>query len=222
MATRFLDDAARAAFKAAIEGIEATSAAEVVVALRQKSSGHLLANLVVGALSAFLALAYMLFAAHQFSLPAILVDPFVLGLGAGWLVEVLPPLKRRLVPRRHRRYAVERGAKAAFYDRGVGNTRARSGVLVYLSWLEQEAVVLADSGVPASWRDGARAQLERALAAAMPQGGAAAAAALAAAAAPLATALPRGSDDVNELPDALDESTGKAGRAAAAATGRAS
>ncbi|HRC55629.1 MAG TPA: hypothetical protein PKU97_06885, partial [Kofleriaceae bacterium] len=172
MAARFLDDAARAAFKEAIEALETASSIEVVVALRRQSSGNLLPNLVVGCAAAFFALAYMLYAKHQFSLLAILIDPFVLGLGLGLVVELVAPLKRRLSPRGRRRFAVERGAKAAFYDRGVANTRARTGVLIYLSWMEQDAVVLADSGVPAAWRDGARGELERKLAAAMPHGGA--------------------------------------------------
>ncbi len=204
MATRFLDDAARAALKAAIESIEADSSAEVVIALRRQSSGHLLANLVFGAVAAFAALAYMLYAPHRFSLLSILIDPFIIGLGLGWLVEWLPPLKRRLVPAARRRYAVERGAKATFFDRGVANTRGRSGVLVYLSWLEQQAVVLADSGLPATWRDGPRQALEAELSAAMAAGGVAVARVLQSAGPLLAEAAPRSADDVNELPDTID------------------
>lgn len=204
MATRFLDDAARAALKAAIERIEADSSAEVVIALRRQSSGHLLANLVFGAVAAFAALAYMLYAPHRFSLASILIDPFIIGLGLGWLVEWLPPLKRRLVPAARRRYAVERGAKATFFDRGVANTRGRSGVLVYLSWLEQQAVVLADSGLPEAWRDGPRQTLEAELSAAMAAGGVAVARVLQSAGPLLAEAAPRSADDVNELPDTID------------------
>lgn len=204
MAARFLDDAARTALKEAIESIEATSSAEVVIALRRQSSGHLLANLVVGAVSAFAALAYMLYSSHRFSLLAILIDPFVIGLGLGWLVELVAPLKRRLVPAGRRRYAVERGAKATFFDRGVANTRGRTGVLVYLSWLEQRAVVLADSGLPATWQEGPRRTLEEELSAAMAAGGLAVARVLRGAAQPLAEAAPRSADDVNELPDTID------------------
>jgi putative membrane protein len=213
MATRFLDDAARAAFKEAIEAIEQASAAEVVVALRRESSGHLLANVVVGTACAFFALAYQLYSAHRFSLPSILIDPFVIGIGVGALVELVPAAKRVLVPKARRRFAVERGAKAAFYDRGVANTRGRSGVLVYLSWLERDAVVLCDSGVPASF---AAKALEARLAAAMPRGGAAVAGELRAAAESLAAAMPRGEDDINELPDALDDATVAAKKASAA------
>ena len=99
MAAKFLDDAARHAFKEAVEAIERASAVEVVVAVRQRSARYLHANLVVGALVAFAGLAAMLFANHEFALTSILVDPFAVGLGAGLLVEQVAPLKRVLTPR---------------------------------------------------------------------------------------------------------------------------
>jgi putative membrane protein len=206
MAARFLDDAARAAFQEAIEAIERSSSAEVVVALRRQSAGYLLANLILGGAAAFLSLAYMLYATHQFSLLSILIDPFVVGLAVGALVELVPPLKRLLVSASRQRAAVERGAKVAFFDRGVSNTRGRTGVLIYLSWLEGQAVVLADSGVAKAFRDGGEGgkALERKLTAAMAQSGAAVARALGELAEALAAAMPRGQDDVNELPDAVD------------------
>jgi putative membrane protein len=217
MAARFLDDVARAAFQQAIEAIEKTSSAEVVVALRRQSSGHLFANLLVGGSTAFVALAYMLYATHQFSLLSILIDPFLAGIGVGALLELVPQAKRWLVPRRRLRFAVERGAKAAFYDRGVANTRARTGILVYLSWLERDAVVLCDIGVASSLRTGGARLLEIRLAAAIPHGGAPVASELRQLAVSLAAAMPRTIDDVNELPDAVDD---QLARNAAASPGK--
>ncbi len=204
MAARFLDDAARAAFQQAIEAIERASSAEIVVAVRRQSSSHLLPNLILGGVGAFLALAYMLFSQHQFSLLSILVDPFVVGVGLGGLAELAPPVKRLLLLGGQRRAAALRSAKATFYDRGVANTRGRTGVLVYLSWLEEQAVVVCDSGVPEGFRGAGVAALERKLTAALGQGGAAVARALAGVAAELGACLPRQADDVNELPDAVD------------------
>lgn len=204
MAARFLDDAARAAFQEAIEAIERVSSAEVVVALRRQSSGHLLGNVILGGVAAFLALAYMLFSAQEFSLLSILIDPFVAGVGLGALAELVPPVKRLLVPARRRRFAVERGAKAAFYDRGVSNTRGRTGILIYLSWLEQQVVVLPDSGVAKSFRGDGHKLLEAKLTAAMSTSGEAVAKVLGEVAPLLEKSMPRGEDDVNELPDAVD------------------
>lgn len=200
MGAKFLDDAARHAFKQAIEAIESASAVEVVVAVRHRSARYLHANLVVGAVVAFVGLVAMLFSSHEFALTSILVDPFAVGLAAGGLVEQVAPLKRLLTPRGWRRREVLRAARATFVERGVHYTTGRSGVLVYVSWLEQEIVLVPDGGIRV---DLAPAMAE--LTATIPRGGAAVAACLAALAPTLAADLPHRDDDINELPDAIDE-----------------
>ena len=203
MSARFLDDEARRAFEQAIATIERESAIEVVVALRRKSARYVHANLIVGALVAFAGLAAMLFVSYRFSLFAILVDPFLVGLAAGGLVELLPAVKRLLTPFRFRDRIVHRAARATFVERGVHNTRDRSGLLVYISWLEQEVALIPDSGLVAAFTPEAIASAEATLDAAMPNGGAAVARALEELAVRMAAAMPRRPDDRNELPDAL-------------------
>ena len=203
MSARFLDDEARRAFEQAIVAIERDSAIEVVVAVRRKSARYLHANLIVGALVAFVGLAAMLFSTYLFSLTAILVDPFVVGLAAGALVELLPPVKRLLTPRAVRDRSVHRAARATFVERGVHNTIDRSGLLVYISWLEQEVALVPDSGLVTAFTPDAIAAAEAELDAVMPSGGAAVARALEQLAARMAKAMPRRPDDRNELPDAL-------------------
>ena len=200
MGAKFLDDAARHAFKQAIEAIESASAVEIVVAVRQRSARYLHANLAVGAAVAFAGLAAMLFSSHEFALTSILADPFAVGLVAGILVEQVAPLMRLLTPRAWRRRAVLRAARATFVERGVHFTTGRSGVLVYVSWLEQEVALVPDGGIKL---DLAPAMAE--LTAAIPRGGAAVAACLAALAPAFAKDLPHRDDDINELPDAIDE-----------------
>ncbi|MDX2087227.1 MAG: hypothetical protein SFX73_05230 [Kofleriaceae bacterium] len=204
MGARFLDDEASAAFKQAIETIEATSGVEVVVAVRRRSSGYLHANLIVGAVVAFAALAVMLFASYSFSLLSILVDPFAVGALAGGLVELLPQVKRWLTPGAVRHRHVSHGARAAFVDRGVHNTIDRSGLLVYISWLEQDVALVADSGLDRALTSDVLVAFEEQLTAVMPRGGVAFAQALAGLAPRFAAAVPRREGDLNELPDTLD------------------
>ena len=204
MATKFLDDEARAAFKRAVEAVEDASAVEVVVAVRRRSAAYRHANVVVGAAVAFAGLAATLFSSHAFELISILVDPFVVGLLAGATVELLPAVKRILTPRATRHATVTRAARATFVERGVHNTTGRSGLLVYLSWLEQEAVLVADSGLARELADGDLARAEAELTAAMRAGGAAVARKLEALAGAMTAAMPHRDDDVNELPDAID------------------
>jgi putative membrane protein len=199
VSAQFLDDAARAAFARAIAEIEAVSAAEVVVAFRHQSAPYRHANLIVAAVVAFVSLAVMLFVDHQFSLAAILIDPFIMALVAGLAMERLPAVKRVLTPRARRHVEVERAARATFIERGVHATRDRTGLLVYISWLEQDIALVPDIGVQLP------ADAETKLTAAMARGGAAVATELATYAKAFAESAPRRAGDINELPDALVE-----------------
>ncbi len=205
MAAGFLDDAARKSFADAVGAIEASSAVEVVIAVRARTRRWLHAHLIVGMVATWAALAFMLFADHPFALPSFLIDPLLVGAVAGALSALVPAVARALTPSRVRRRAVVEAARSTFYERGVHHTRGRTGVLVYIAVTEQMAEVVGDDGVlqtidPARWQTALRA-IDRAVAA----GGLATATQLAQLAPLCARALPRSSDDVNELPDALDD-----------------
>jgi len=203
VSARFLDDEARAAFKRAIETIENASAVEVVVAVRRRSNGYRHANVAVGAIVAFLGLTVMLYSEHAFALSSILIDPFVVALAAGLLVEVLPDLKRVLTPPARRRVHVMRAARTTFVERGVHGTGGRSGLLVYISWLEREVALVADVALARALPAEALVRMETELTAAMTSG-ARVANTLASYGGELGRAMPRTADDINELPDAID------------------
>ena len=207
MGARFLDQEARAAFKQAIEAIEDASSVEVVVAVRRRSAGYFHANLLVGAAVAFAGLAVMLFSDHAFGLVAILFDPFIVGAVAAAAVELLPGVKRVLTLPSTRRKHVAHAARATFVERGVHNTMDRSGVLVYISWLEQQIALVADSGLERAFTLEAMAAAEREVNAAMPKGGVAVARALEGYKTQLGVVMPRRAEDLNELPDAIDDET---------------
>jgi len=200
VARKFLDAAARAAFTRAVEAIEQVSAVEVVVAVRRRSAAYLHANVAVGAAIAIAGLAAMLYSDHVFALTSILIDPFVVGGVAGAVVELLPAVKRLLSPRGLRQREVLTAARATFVERGVHRTRDRSGLLVYISWLERDIALVGDAGIERALPGDAA----RTLAAAMAGGGASVARALAQLAPALAASAPRRADDTNELPDAID------------------
>lgn len=204
MATPFLDAAARAGFERAVQAIETASAAEIVIALRRRSAGYLHANVAVGAVVALAGLAAMLFSDHVFALSSILVDPFVVGALAGAAVELMPGVKRTLTPRRVRRRAVLRAARATFVERGVHHTRDRSGILLYVSALERELAMIADTGIAQQVAPDELSRVEQRLATAMASGGAAVARALEQLAPVLGAAMPCRDDDRNELPDVID------------------
>jgi putative membrane protein len=204
VSAKFLDADARAAFKRAIESIEAGSAAEVVVAVRRRSAGYRHVNVAIGLLVAFAGLAAMLFAKTEFGLLAILLDPFVVGLGVGALVELLPGVKRVLTPATVRSAHVHRAARATFVERGVHGTRDRIGLLVYISWLEQQVALVPDLGLARALPADLIGRMEAALTAEMEGGGKYVAGALERFAADLAKAAPVGEADLNELSNSID------------------
>jgi putative membrane protein len=204
VATQFLDAEARAAFARAVETIENSSAVEVVIAVRQRSGVYRHANVIVAAIVAFAGLAAMLFSEHTFGLASVLVDPFVVGALAGLLVELLPQVKRGLTSRARLHAEVQRAARATFVERGVHATTGRSGVLVYISWLEQELALVPDLGLAAQLPEDALPDAEERLRDLLAAGGAAVAAELERLAPMMGSAMPHRDDDVNELPDAID------------------
>ena len=202
MARPLLDDDAKAALLAAVRAVEARSAAEVAVAVRERSGSYLHADLIAGIVAANLVLFYQLFSPWEFSLPLIQVAPMGAGLLVGLATSITPWARRALTPRRMREAMVRTAARATFVEKGVGGTRDRTGILVYIAVLERTAEVVADLGVtkavPADRWAAATAGVATA---ARGGGGAAVAAAVAALADVLAPALPRAAEDVNELAD---------------------
>lgn len=208
MSVRWLDEPVQRAFTEAVLDIERGSAAEVVIAVRRSARRWPHVPLAVGALAAWAALGFMLYASHPFSLTAIWFDPFVAGALVGAATLLAPGLVRLLTTRAMRRRAVEEAARAAFVARGVHHTRGRTGVLVYCALSERVAVVVADDGVLRTVDAEAWRRATDAIDAALPAGGLATAAAIRALAPLLTAAVPRGADDVNELPDAVDHDLG--------------
>jgi putative membrane protein len=202
MARPFLTDAGKAALLDAVRAVEARSAAEVVVAVRERSGSYLHADLIAGIVAANLVLFYQLFSPWEFSLPLIQVAPTGIGLLVGLATSITPWARRALTPRRTREAMVRTAARATFVDKGVAGTRERTGILVYVAVLERTAEVVADLGVTrAVAAEPWTAAIARVAESAHRGDAAAVATAVAALAEVLAPALPRSVDDVNELAD---------------------
>ncbi|HZO15791.1 MAG TPA: hypothetical protein VFB62_21105 [Polyangiaceae bacterium] len=194
----FFDDAAKRRVREAVERIEASCGAEVVVAVRKRSFSYRHSHYLFGFLVALALLSALLFLPQTFD---IITWPFEIAaaFGAGALLcSIVGPLERTLTGRRAMQEQVSRAAKAAFVDLGISGTRDRSGLLIYVSVAERMASVVSDIGLSeADYRE-ARAAIEESIARidfdAFVQ-------AIERLAEPLAQAVPRRADDINELPD---------------------
>lgn len=130
----------------AVRQVERQTAGEVVVVVAERSDDYALVrggfSLGVGLLMA--QESARLWPELSPSLLLWLFSAILLGLYAlaGW-----SPLLRLLVPRVRRASSALARAQRAFLEEGVIETRARSGVLIFLSELEHEIVILADKGI---------------------------------------------------------------------------
>lgn len=203
MAKPFLTDESKAALAEAVRAVEACSSAELVVAVRPRAGSWLHADLIWGFLAGWAVLAALLYSRWEFDLVWFLLDPLLAGLLAGLAASRSDVLRRLLTRPATRRRRVETAARATFVERRIHGTTGRTGILLYVSVLEREAVFVVDVGVESlaatdAWKTAA-GEIE----AAVRQGadGTAVAALLTELRTLLSPALERSADDVDELPN---------------------
>lgn len=200
----WLGGGAKERVKRAVAALEAHTSAEVVVTVRQSSGHYLSADLAFASLVSGVAL--FVYVYHPASFADDLVPPalLLLYLASAFFCSQVPALRRLLVPARVSRENVRRAALTAFHEQRIDATAGRTGILIYVSLFEERVEVVPDLGVDtkklgaefgnavaaisSAVRGDGLSQLERGLEAMQ---------------APLARALPRAADDVNELPDGM-------------------
>jgi putative membrane protein len=199
----FFAPTARERVGEAVRAVELETSAELVVTLRPISGHYRHTDYLVGALAALALLCVFLYHPEPFEYDFL---PLELGaiFGLGALISAyFGPLRRALTSKALRAQSVRRAAREAFVDLGVSRTRARTGVLVYVSMFERRVEVVADVGVDAKAVDAASLQLVSAVEGSLFRGPSfdGFVAALRRLGPALAAALPRDDDDVNELAD---------------------
>jgi putative membrane protein len=135
------------AVERAVRDAERGTAAELIVVVARRSGSYLDVALAVGAAAAMVALLVALFAPKVFLPAAVAVEvPVVFGLVA-WLAHRTPRLLLALCPAWRVKRHVERAAASHFLDEAVHGMKARTGLLVYVSLLEETVLLLPDLGL---------------------------------------------------------------------------
>lgn len=195
----------------AIRTAEAKTSGEIYCILCRQSDDYFqaagftlaVALLICGVAAAWIAhFWWFVLDARFFSLA--LAGAFVVGLAA---LALWPALRIRFVPKSIRYRRAHRHAMAQFLSHGLGQTRDRTGVLLFVSMVERYATVIADEGIDAKvdqedWNAtvatmtdaAARGDLASGFVAAVGKAGAL-----------LAAHFPPRADDTNELPDRVVE-----------------
>lgn len=171
----------------------------MVVVVAPRSGSYADVDLMWGILAGLAALAYILHGPVLFSPELVVVNVLLVGALVWWLSRRSEPMRRLLTTASRRRAQVEEAARSVFVTRGLGATRQRTGILIYLSLLEREAVLHPDYGaqgrIPgADWNE-----VRACLTPEAPEDGLFKA--LAMLEEKLAERLPRGTEDRDELPD---------------------
>ena len=145
--TNFFDPAYQNKLDAAIQELESKSSVEFVVVIYPESNRYRDAELVGGIFLAFsiLILGFML--PHEIHIYAILFGTllgFSLGIG---MVSKIKSLKRFLLNNKRMRRYSEIMARAIFQKAHIHRTSHHTGVLLFISAFEHQAVLLWDIGV---------------------------------------------------------------------------
>ncbi len=130
-----------------VSDVEAGTSAELVLVLAHQAERYPDVPFKVGSLAGLAALVALVFLPLDFMAELLLLDfalAFCLGFAAG---RFSPRLTRLLTTARRRAAGVGRAARSSFVERGVSLTRERTGVLVFISWLERRVELLVDIGV---------------------------------------------------------------------------
>lgn len=145
-----------------VKAAESKTSGEIVVAVSAESNDYSFWELFAAVIVSLAATICMLpfserirafyeslnWTAPEWYLPAIFVfTSFFLILVLFGLFNVIPPLDRFVIPRAFRNKAVSDRAMRAFCELGVCSTRDRTGILIFVSYLERQARILADEGI---------------------------------------------------------------------------
>lgn len=148
-----------AAIERAVGEAERGTAAELIVVAAARSGSYLDVAGAIGAGFAMLVLLFALFAPVPFDPIAVAVEiPLAFGLAA-WLAHRTPGLIRAFVPAVRMRKQVERAAAEHFLAEAVHGTRRRTGLLVYISLLEEQVALVPDLGLEGRIPNAAWAEL---------------------------------------------------------------
>jgi uncharacterized protein len=190
---------------AAIRAAEEKTAAQILCVIARACAGY---RLIPVAWAAIVSFAVPLALIYLTSWPAAVIYVIQLAVFiATALVLSVPMIRFRIVPKQRMRRRVHSEAIRQFFAQGVHNTTQRCGLLIFASVAEDQAEIVADSGINAKVKSDACADAIATLVAAIKVGRLADGfvAAIELCAGELAESAPSGELKSHELPDRVIE-----------------
>lgn len=139
--------------KAAVNEAESKISGEIVPVIVAKSGHYTIANYKASLIASTLAFVLIIFFDRY--VPSLAIyDPMriffvvaAVGAFAALVTHYSDPLKRLLIEQKHKDHATRQRAENAFLEEEVFNTRQRTGIMIFISFLEHEVIVMADTGI---------------------------------------------------------------------------
>lgn len=141
--------------KAAVHEAESKISGEIVPVIVSKSGHYTIANYKASVFAG--AFAFLLLIIFDRYVPTLAIydrDPLLIfftvasaGALAALATHYIHPLKRLLIEQKHKDNATRQRAENAFLEEEVFNTRQRTGIMIFISFLEHEVIVMADTGI---------------------------------------------------------------------------
>jgi putative membrane protein len=153
MIERYFGDEARARVAEAVRRAEALSRGQIVPVVVEKSDPYPEARFRGAIGLAAIATGIVLALSSPLSLVELALLQLAAGI-AGALAASWDPIERRLAGRRALEEAARARAMRAFHEHGLHRTEEGTGVLVFASLFEHQAVVLGDRGIHAKMGEG--------------------------------------------------------------------
>lgn len=144
----FLTDSDKLQLRAAIRAAEAKTGGEIVTVIARASGDYFYYPTLWAALLAILAPLAPIALDVSFA-PLGIVELQLLVFASLALVLRWPPIKLKLIPRTVKQQYCARRAREQFLAQNLHTTRARTGVLLYVSVAEHYVELLADAGINA-------------------------------------------------------------------------
>jgi putative membrane protein len=166
---RFFTQADLDAIRAAVGEAEKRTSGEIVPYVVDQSDEYLSATWKGAALGAILGPLVALAIHRWSSIWGIPIDwwialPAPVGGAVGYLLSLLPPVRRWMVGDEVLEARTRRRAAVAFLDQEVFRTENRTGILLFVSLFERRVVLLADSGIHQKVEQGQWEEITRRLA----------------------------------------------------------
>lgn len=208
MTSPFFSNSTKNLVVSAVKDIESKTSAEVVVSVRAQVDPYRDVDLLWGAISGIVAFVVLLFIPIELDEYLFPLEALIVFVAVSLFVSKVTSVKRALLSAKRRAARVLEAARAHFVEAGIDRTRDRTGILVFVSLLENEVTILPDRGIDAGavgapW-EATLTALRASVAVGDPE---AFAKALRGLGDPLGALYPRKQDDENELPDAPNMGT---------------